>query len=412
MLIKIILIYAAIYFSLFTAIFFLFTFIENKKNIKNPLPKRLPKVSVIVPAYNEEKTIEKTINSILKLNYPKDKLQIICVNDGSTDKTYKIAKKYENKGVLVLTKENGGKASALNLGLEYCTGEFVASLDADSFVMKNTLRKMIGYFEDPNVMAVTPSLKIWKPKTILQKIQMIEYLLGVFLRKTFSLLNSIHVTPGPFTLYRKKFFDKYGNYDVNNITEDIEVALRIQEHKYLIKNAMDAEVFTVGPSKFKPLARQRTRWYRGFTENVWNYKKLFSPKYGDLGVFVLPIAFISVAFCIIFFLYTIYIYSDKLIKILLNLASINFDFWPLLKMNFHLTPMVFLGIGSLVLGTTMVYIGKKFSNDRAKFKIPYLTYLIVYWPLFAIWWLMAGFNKIFNIKEDWHQHFKNDPKNQ
>ncbi|MBW2997811.1 glycosyltransferase family 2 protein, partial [Candidatus Woesearchaeota archaeon] len=198
-----IVLYTVSYFGLFTAVFFLLTLIENRKMIKNPRPpKQLPKVTVMVPACNEEKCLAKTVRSLLQLKYPKEKLQIIVIDDGSKDRTLKIARGFEKDGVLVLTKPNGGKGTALNMGLKHTKGEFVACLDADSVVDPDALLKMLGYFSKKSVMAVTPSLKCTEPTTIWQKIQVVEFLLGVYLRKVFAYLGSIHVTPGPFTVFR------------------------------------------------------------------------------------------------------------------------------------------------------------------------------------------------------------------
>ena len=179
----IILMYVVAYFGLFTAIFFLLTMFENKKELKNPKPKKLPTVTIVVPAYNEEKTISKTLQSLLNLNYPKNKLEIIAVDDGSTDNTYKAAKQFTSQGVKVYKKKNTGKADSLNFALKKSKGELFAALDADSFANPDCLKKMIGYFNDPKIMAVTPSLKVYKPKNMLQKIQYVEYLIGIFLRK-------------------------------------------------------------------------------------------------------------------------------------------------------------------------------------------------------------------------------------
>ena len=121
-----------------------------------------------------EKTIAKTVKSLLNLDYPKDKLELMVIDDGSTDKTYEKARQFAKAGVKVFTKKNAGKAAALNFALKKSTGDFFGALDADSFVNSNALKKMIGHFKDPKIMAVTPSLKVYNPKTILQKIQYIE----------------------------------------------------------------------------------------------------------------------------------------------------------------------------------------------------------------------------------------------
>lgn len=400
-------IYIVVYLGLFTGIFFLFTFFENLNYLREVKPKRFPKVSIIVPAYNEENTLKGTLYSLLNLDYPKDKIEIIVVDDGSKDNTFEIAKSFENRNVKVFTKPNGGKAHALNYGLAKCIGELVGCLDADSFVQSNSLKKMIGYFEDENIMAVTPSIKIWKDSNLLQKIQRIEYLMGVFLRKVFSYLDSIHVTPGPFTIYRKKFFDKYGGYDEGNLTEDIEVALRIQRYGFRIENCMDANVYTIGPSTLKSLQRQRNRWYVGFLENVLNYKDLFGLKHGNLGVFILPSAFISVGFSIIIFFFTIGRWIVDLTDQILNLYSVHFDIFPFfnnIQLNaryVNLGSLKMLFLFSLLLGLSMVIISKIYSKENYKLSLSYVAYISAYWLFFAFWWVIAIGLKLFKRRVTW-----------
>ena len=205
----------------------LFAYYKRRQSERESIEK---KVTILIPAYNEEKSIEKTIKSALSLNYPKDKLEVIIIDDGSKDKTYELAKRFasnQNLVVKVLTKKNGGKGTALNLGIKNASGEIIVSMDADSFVSPDALKKMVYYFKNEKVMAVTPSMGVYKPSGFLQRIQQIEYYMGVFLRKSFATMNAIHITPGAFSAYRKSFFEKYGGYDEKNITEDLEIALRI-----------------------------------------------------------------------------------------------------------------------------------------------------------------------------------------
>ncbi len=403
-------IYFGIFFGLFVAIFFLLTFFENKQHLKSPKPKRFPLVSIIIPAYNEEKTIAKTIKSVLALNYPRDKLDIIVIDDGSKDATAEIAMEFEKFGVRVFRKKNGGKASALNLGLKKAKGSLVAGLDADSFASRNALKNMIGYFENSEVMAVTPTLKVYKPSTVLQRLQGVEYLFGVFLRKVFSYLGSIHVTPGPFTVYRKRFFNKYGYYDEKNITEDIEVALRIQSKNYAIENSIHSEVFTVAPTSLRGLLKQRIRWYTGFMENVYNYRGLFNTKHGNLAIFILPSALLSVAlflWALYFFAYNIFIFANKLF---LKLVAINFDL-SVIKPSFLqvynfflyylLHPVILLSILSATLGLSILLASRFHSKDKSEFKLSYAFYFLLYGIMFASWWTLTLLLKMFNIKVGW-----------
>lgn len=401
------LLYICSYFSLFTAILFFLTFFEQKGQLKNPVPKRYPSISVIVPAYNEERHITATIRSLLNLEYPKGKVEIIVIDDGSKDNTYAIACTFRKQGVKVFTKSNSGKGDTLNFGLKHAHGELIACLDADSIVHSSCLKKMVGYFNDPRVMAVTPSMKIHQPKGILLRIQQIEYLLGVYLRKVFAYLGSIHVTPGPFSIFRKEFFDTYGGYDTDNLTEDIEIAMRIQSKQYIIENSIDANVWTIGPKTFKGLLRQRLRWYVGFLDNALKYKHMFANRnYGNLGMFFLPGVFVSTALVIALFFYMIYKAVTTSYKQVLDLIAIRFDVWPLLKFRFdifylHLSGLAILSIIGLVTGITMLVLARRHSKDKDPVKVSFLLYLYVYLMLYAFWWLLSGLYKGMNWKLEW-----------
>lgn len=392
---------------MFTAILFFITFLEQRKHLKNPVPKSYPIVSVIVPAYNEEKHIAATLRSLLTLDYPKHKLDIITVDDGSKDNTYAIARTFTKEGVRVFTKHNSGKGDTLNFGLTHARGELIACLDADSIVHPSCLKKMIGYFNDPEVMAVTPSMKIYQPKGILLRIQQIEYLLGVYLRKVFAALGSIHVTPGPFSIFRKDFFDRYGGYDIHNLTEDIEIAMRIQSKQYIIENSIDANVWTVGPTTFKTLLHQRMRWYIGFLDNAIKYKKMFANrKYGNLGMFFLPGVFISTSLVIALFFYILYKAFSTGYKKILDLIAIHFDIWPLLTFKLDLFYLRFdglmvLSIIGLITGIAMLLLARKHSKDKDPVKLSFLIYIYVYVMLYAFWWLVSGIYKGSHKRLEW-----------
>ncbi len=394
-----VLMYSASFLGIFSSLVYLLTFYEQRRNLQNPKPKKIPSVSVIVPAFNEEGRIKRTVESLLNLNYPKHLLEVILVDDGSRDNTLRDMRTYESERVRIFTKKNGGKASALNLGIEKAKGDIIVSLDADSFVDKNALINMVGYFNDPNCMAVTPSMKVWKPKTILQKIQFLEYLFGIFLRKAAAFMGCIHVTPGPFSAYRKSFFEKYGGYQEGNLTEDIEVALRIQANNFSIENAADAYSYTVAPSKFMPLYKQRVRWYLGFINNVWNYRQLFSSRYGALGMFFLPSAFISVFFTIALTYYAFKILLKSAYHGLINLFSIDFDLLHMLNFkvdSFYLMPSIIttLSVISLLMLVSVLWIGKSLSQDKENLLAPFILTILFYAPLYALWWTASFAYKV------------------
>ena len=414
------LLYTLAYIGLFAASFYivsLFTYYRKRTELPVDTSK---KVSIIIPAYNEEASVEETIESALKIDYPKNNLEIIVVDDGSKDKTYQLAKKYvslKHPRVIVLTKENGGKGTALNMGIKVATGEIIFTMDADTMVSQDSLKKMTKFFSNKYVMAVTPAMGIRDPKTIWQKIQQIEYYMGVFLRKSFATMNAIHITPGAFSGYRKSFFEKYGGYDEKNITEDLEIALRIQHHDFLIENAPDAAIYTIGPRKFKELLIQRRRWYTGLIKNLWDYrKKLFGPQKGAMGTVVLPVAVITVFLSVIL---TIYAFVKAIIKIkdeLFHLNSVNFQFENVYEFNLFVLQTLFIRIFSnkifllSLLFFTLVWFylafAKKQVQFKEKFKINFIVFIFLYSLLFAFWWVVSSVYILFNRKVKWRDETK------
>jgi cellulose synthase/poly-beta-1,6-N-acetylglucosamine synthase-like glycosyltransferase len=411
MLVDKIIIYSVTYFGLFTAVFFLLTFLEHRKRNGNPKLTKFPKVTFGVPMYNVEDHLRKTVESLLKLNYPKDKLEIIIVDDGSTDNSFKIAKEYLIYPQVKLFKQkNSGKCAAINLALKNASGEFFGVLDVDAFMTPNSLRKMMGFFKNPRVMAATPSLKVYSPKSILQKIQMLEFLLGVYLRKIFAHLGAIHVTPGCGTIYRKKFFDETGPYQEGNLTEDIEIAFRIQTMDYLIENSIDANVYTLGVRKFKHLLNQRLRWYKGFMDNTIAYRRIFSRKFGDMGLFVVPSAFISIFIAIVLSLYSLTKLTQNSYINLVSFINTNYDITQFFNLHFdpffiNLNSVFLLGLCSLIVSVIAIMIAKRFSNERQPIAFSFVLFALGYLFLFAFWWLGAGYCKLTKRKIRWGNQY-------
>ncbi len=252
-------------------------------------PKEWPTVSVIVPAFNEASTISKVIKSVLNSDYPKSKLEVIVVDDGSTDKTKDIAARFNDNRVTFLSQRHRGKAAAMNFGLNRAKGSYIACLDADSFVPRKTLKHMMINFHDRSVAAVTPVMTIDKPKTILQKVQNIEYLLTVYTKKILSNLDSIHVAPGPFSIYKASVIRKIGKFDESSLVEDQEIAYRMQHHNYKIVQSEMGKVYTNAPSGLVDLYHQRMRWCKGSWLTFGQYRSMmFNRNYGDFGFFLMP----------------------------------------------------------------------------------------------------------------------------
>lgn len=412
--IKELLIYISVYLGLFVGFFYLFSVLDNRKLKKPKIPEKLPFVSVIIPAFNEEKGIQGSIKNALKLDYPKDKIEIIVVDDGSKDKTYEKAlvfQKNKNVKVYKLTP-NKGKGHAMNYGIKKSKGEIIFTMDADNTLpMKDSVKKMVSYFNRPEVMCVAPGIAIHNPKGILQRVQQIEYLFGIFLRKAFSSVNAVHITPGAFSAYRKSFFDKYGGFEEGNLTEDMEMALRIQYYGYVIENNPEAVVYAIAPNKFVDLMKQRRRWYGGLVKNLIKYKNLFSKDYGVLGTLVLPVAIFSILVSMVLTSWititTIgnirseyYLWKSVDFNIL---GSIDFSryLFEAYIINLITSPIILFFI--LMVGILMgyLYYAKTKVKKHSNIKLSIFFFLIFFSFLFSFWWFVTTIYLTLNKKISW-----------
>jgi cellulose synthase/poly-beta-1,6-N-acetylglucosamine synthase-like glycosyltransferase len=393
------LIYVSIYIGLFMISFYVLSYFSNPpKKFPKIADSKLPTVSIIVPAWNEEKGIGKTLESLQKIDYPKDKLEIIVVDDGSTDNTYKEALKYQNDQIKVFRKDvNGGKFTALNFGIKKAKSEFIVSTDADNLeVMPDALKYMVRYFEDPIVMCVAPAMAISNPKGILARVQQVEYLIGVFLRKVFANINTIHVTPGAFSAYRKSFIEKYGGFKRAHLTEDMEMSLRIQKYHYKIENSIDSMIYTPGFSTFIGLLRQRRRWYVGSIRNYYDYKGLISFKYGLLGTLIIPMTFWTIFTIILFNIYTFIKTFQTLKEKIIFYESINFDIFHfefssiLLKrafLIFSTTPLMLFSFIFIIVLLGYMMFAKRWVHKNSNIKLSVILFILFYSPLSLIWWI-------------------------
>lgn len=163
-----------------------------------------PLVTIVVPAHNEEKVIERCIEAILEIDYPKK--EVIVVDDGSTDKTYQLASSYRNKGIKVIhRKEAGGKSGALNTGILIANGEIIITCDADSMIGRGALRRIVSRFQDPTVSAVAGNVKVLNRTNLATKLQALEYIVNENIyRRVFDIFGVVPVVPGPLASFRKK----------------------------------------------------------------------------------------------------------------------------------------------------------------------------------------------------------------
>ncbi|AEF17032.1 glycosyl transferase family 2 [Thermoanaerobacterium xylanolyticum LX-11] len=292
-------------------------------------------ISILVPAYNEEETIVENIKSLLSLHYPI--FEVVVINDGSKDntlkkvieafelkevdqpiryriKTNKILKVYRNidiPNLILVDKENGGKADALNAGINVSNYPVITSIDADSILESDSLVRIIMPFvEDKRTIAVGGIVRIANGSTIIRdkiinidlprnriaNFQIVEYLRAFLLgRAGWDLINCLLIVSGAFGACRKDAVIEVGGYDKDTIGEDMELIVKLHEHfvekrqEYRIKFIPDPVCWTQAPESIKDLRSQRRRWQIGLIDSLFKHKKmLLNPKYKQIGLIAVP----------------------------------------------------------------------------------------------------------------------------
>jgi cellulose synthase/poly-beta-1,6-N-acetylglucosamine synthase-like glycosyltransferase len=398
--------YPFLFVAVFFEVFLLVTFLSEpaKTRRAQTLSTKTPSIAIIVPCWNEEKTIKGTVDSLLALDYPKDKLTIVLVDDGSTDGTAKVMDSFVgNPQITVIHKENGGKHTAMNLGIERSPqAEFVGCLDADSFVAPDSLREIIGYFDDPKVAAVTPAMSVHEPKSWIEKMQHADYIHGITLRHTIASLNGLYVTPGPFSFYRRETVLALGGFRKAHNTEDLEMALRIQHAGYLIENAPRARVYTKTPKSIRSLIKQRTRWTTGFLRNViYDYPDMIgNPKFGTLGIIMLPLGLLANVSGILMFFVIVFQFFQQLINRFIITQGVPWSYTLVPHLSqfswfyFPVTMVLLLSVFTITCGVTIMLLGKHISKTPGDLFIGIVTYIFIY-GFIAPFWLMRSVYDLF-----------------
>ncbi len=383
-----VLIYLVAFVLLYSVVFLVLLYLKNWNKIKEGRKLSTnwePVISILVPAYNEGKHLHKCLDSLLALDYPRNKLEIIVINDGSIDNTAKVVEEYSKNGVKLINKKNSGKAASLNYAIPKAKGELIATMDADSYATPDVIRKLLPSFEEKEVMAATPAVKVLSDSHIVKEIQRIEYLLILLSRRLFSFLDAVPVTTGPFSMFRAKVFKELGGFDEQTIVEDHEMALRIQKNNYKIRSSIDAVVYTEVPASLRGLVNQRVRWHRGGMHNLYKYREMISPKYGDFGMFVIPILCLAPVLALL---------------IVLTLSVISFINQPLYFDKIGLDVLILsikplTGVLLLLFVVSMIWIYlsiRAFKGEKANF-FSMVFYIFIYW------YIAIAYNLITIVKE-------------
>ncbi len=263
---------------------------KRKARRRSFAPDFQPPVSVVIAAYNEDKVIARTIDSILACAYCN--LEIVVVDDGSNDATLRVL--YDNFGqnprVRVLTQPNGGKSAALNHAIRESRHDILIALDADTIFRKDTIAKLVRHFSRPLVGAVSGNARVGNRRKWITKFQSIEYIYGFNLdRRALDVLNAITVVPGAVGAWRKDLIAACGGFRDDTLAEDTDITLSIRRRGYEIRYEEAAIAYTEAPENTKALAKQRFRWAFGTLQAAWKHRDAtFNPRYGYLAFVALP----------------------------------------------------------------------------------------------------------------------------
>ncbi|MBN2127774.1 MAG: glycosyltransferase family 2 protein [Candidatus Diapherotrites archaeon] len=390
----------------FVSIVFLLIYFDSRE--KKPLNEfEWPELSIIIPVYNAENTVKNCIEAIKKMQYSK-KFEIIAVNDASTDSSLKILESI--KGIKIINlKKNAGKAHALNTGLKQAKGMIVACIDSDTFPSENALMLMVPQLmQSQEIAAVTGLIKVSNPDNLFAKIQEIEYVIAFgFYQSMLSAINAVIVTPGPMSIYRKQVLLDLGGYDESNITEDMEIAFRLQKHGFKITACPEAEIYTEVPLKVRHWLKQRTRWYRGKIVNLRKYRELvFNPAYTDLGMFSLPFSFsLELAAVFLLFLFAVMNLQNFLNMVLQFFSWASINTFPVISLPglfvFHSATYFFLI--TILLSLIILYLSFKMINKKFQLnQLPaFLFFIAVYGLFISFAWFVSIFNELNENEYKW-----------
>ena len=399
-----------------------------------------PTISILAPAFNEEATIETSLRALLALQYPS--LEVIVISDGSKDRTIQVLTEkfdlvpvktiYERRiktkpvrslyrsstysSLVVVDKENGGKADALNVGLGFARGELVCAMDADTLIEADGLQRMVRPFlYGTDVVATGGTIRVVNgsevklgrvfktavPTNMLAGIQVVEYLRAfLFGRLGWNRLGGNIIISGAFGLFQREAVVNAGGYLHDTVGEDMELVLRLKRLSYeqggagKIAFVPDPVAWTEVPESAKVLGRQRDRWHRGLADVLWRHRKmLFNPRYRVTGLFVFPYyAFVE--------LLSPLIEAFGLVSLAVGFAFGVVD-WRFIGL-FYLTAY---GLGTALTAFTLILEDLSFHRyetfrDRA---------LLFWWALvenlgyrqLTVFWRLRGLWKFIRGRKDW-----------
>jgi len=366
-----------------------------------------PKVSILIPAYNEEKSIISCLKAALKQTY--DDFEVIVIDDGSDDSTFDLVKEFiegtDYDNIRLLTKENGGKFSALNMGVDEAKGDWFLAIDSDSFILPETIETLVSKKKE-NVQAMTTSVGMINscsvedgeltkkviPNNPLVLSQMIEYLRTfTMLKMSMSDINGIGVISGCCGFFDKQFIKDIGYYR-EELTEDAEITLRIHENGGNVQFISDMLSYTEAPSNLSVLHRQRMRWIRGLLRNMRDYRTKITK--GSVKKFLIPYFYISD-----YILPWFEVAGWISLFAALALTSLSI---PVLILTFGVFYVLYL-MNTAILMLVVFSRVEKFKNYRQKWKLLLFSLFdfIYYRPIILFLVFKAQLMELFGSKHSW-----------
>ena len=397
------------FIGIYMDVWFLLNLFSYKKRLfEKKVAVNHPSISILIPAYNAGKTIARCLKSLVKVNYPK-KIEIIVISNGSTDKTNSIVKKFPNVKLLNLPKPN--KADALNAGLNIARGEIIGIVDADTYVTRDSVKKMIGYFDDEKIGAVTSNIRVDHRTKVLTRFQNIEYMISALTKKLFTFLNSLYLAPGALSLFKGNIIKKI-KFNSDTMTEDFDLALSIIKKGYKIQNSLNSNVITEIPKTLKDFVKQRIRWYRGFFQTTFKHKDLLLNKnhktlawfvllFGGylgilIGMYLTTITLVNLIQSLIIFIKTNYA-TTFFDSTYVSISSLP-QYFTALYFPYQLINFLIIFTGALLVYTIILKAFRS-ANKRNYLILPF--FVILYYSLIMFIWVAALFLELVRWKKRW-----------